>query len=87
MYSARRSLVGRRLRKDCRSMPFYHFKLVDTRIVGDHGTHYLADENAAQIEAIELARSLRAARPELVGKNCAVSVTDEGGAGTCIIPL
>jgi hypothetical protein len=66
-------------------MPFYHFKLVDTRIVGDHGTHDLADET--KIEAIRLARSLRAARPELVGMNCAVSVTDEDGAGICIIPL
>jgi hypothetical protein len=68
-------------------MPFYHFKLVDTRIVGDHGTHDLADETTAQIEAIKLARSLRAARPELVGRNCAVSVTNEDGAGICIIPL
>jgi hypothetical protein len=28
-------------------MPFYHFKLVDTRIVGDHGTHDLVDETTA----------------------------------------
>jgi hypothetical protein len=68
-------------------MPLYHFKLVDTRIVGDHGTHDLADETTAQIEAIKLARSLRATRPELVGMNCSVSVTDEGGAGICVIPL
>jgi uncharacterized protein DUF6894 len=80
--------VGKRLReRDRRSMPFYHFKLVDTRIVGDHGTHHLADETTAQIEAIKLARSLRAARPELVGMHCTVSVTDENGAGICMIPL
>jgi hypothetical protein len=68
-------------------MPLYHFKLVDTRIVGDHGIHHLADETAAQIEAIKLARSLRAARPELLGMNCSISVTNENGAGICIIPL
>ena len=68
-------------------MPLYHFKLVDTRIVGDHGTHDLPDQTAAQIEAIRLARSLRAARPELVGRNCSISVTDEDGAGIFIIPL
>jgi hypothetical protein len=68
-------------------MPLYHFKLVDTHIVGDHGFHHLADETAAQIEAIKLARSLRVARPELVEMNCSISVTDEEGSGICIIPL
>jgi uncharacterized protein DUF6894 len=68
-------------------MPLFHFKLVDTRIVGDHGIHDLADETTAQIEAIKLARSLRAARPELIGMKCSVSVTNEDGAGICIIPL
>jgi hypothetical protein len=58
-------------------MPLYHFKLVDTRIVSDHGTHDLADETTAQIQAIKLARSLRTARPELIGMNCSISVTDE----------
>jgi hypothetical protein len=47
----------------------------------------LADETAAQIEAIMLARSLRDARPELVGMNCSISVTGEDGGGICIIPL
>jgi uncharacterized protein DUF6894 len=46
-------------------MPLYHFKLIDSRIVSDHGVHDLPDETAAQIEAIKLARSLRAARPEV----------------------
>jgi hypothetical protein len=35
-------------------MPHYYFKLVDTYIVSDHGTHELPDETAAQIEAIRL---------------------------------
>jgi uncharacterized protein DUF6894 len=69
------------------SMPLYHFKLIDSRIVSDHGVHDLPNETAAQIEAIKLARSLRASRPELVGKNCVISVTDEGGTGICVIPL
>ena len=56
-------------------MPLYQFKLVDARIVGDTGVHDLADETTAQIEAIKLARSLRAARPELLGMNCSISVT------------
>jgi hypothetical protein len=68
-------------------MPLYHFKLVDTHIVADHGFHDLADETAAQIEAIKLARSLRTARPELVGMHCSISVTSEDGAGICIIPI
>jgi hypothetical protein len=68
-------------------MPLFHFKLVDIRIVSDHGIHDLADETIAQIEAVKLARSLRSARPELVGMNCSISVTNEDGAGICIIPL
>jgi uncharacterized protein DUF6894 len=68
-------------------MPLYHFKLVDSRIVSDHGVHDLPDETAVQIEAIKLARSLRESRPELTGMNCSISVTDESGAGICIIPL
>ncbi|MFK4720527.1 hypothetical protein ABIE89_001627 [Bradyrhizobium niftali] len=68
-------------------MPKFHFKLVDTRIVSDHGVHDLADETAAQIEAIKLARSLRETRPELAGRNCSISVVDEHGRGVCIIPV
>ena len=64
-------------------MPRYRFNFVDTHTVGDHGTFDLADETAAQIEAIKLARSIRAARPELVGMNCSILVTDEDGAGIC----
>jgi Domain of unknown function (DUF6894) len=68
-------------------MPLYHFKLVDSRIVSDDGVHDLPDETVAQIEAIRLARSLRATRPELLGQSCSISVTDERGAGICVIPL
>jgi hypothetical protein len=33
-------------------MPKFHFKLIDPRIVSDHGEHDLLDETVAQIEAI-----------------------------------
>ncbi len=68
-------------------MPKFHFKLIDTRIVSDHGVHNLTDETAAQIEAIKLARSLRETRPELAGRNCSVLVADEGGREICSIPI
>jgi hypothetical protein len=55
--------------------------------VTDHGVHDLSDATSAQIEAIKLARSLRASRPELIGMNCSISVTDESGASVCAIPL
>ena len=38
-------------------MPLFHFKLVDSRIVTDHGVHDLSDATSAQIEAIKLVRS------------------------------
>jgi hypothetical protein len=68
-------------------MPLYYFKLVDSRIVSDHGVHKLADEAAARKAAIELARSIRETRPDLVGQGCSVSVTDEYGAGICLVPV
>ncbi|TYL83508.1 DUF6894 family protein [Bradyrhizobium cytisi] len=68
-------------------MPKFHFKLVDTHIVSDHGVHDLPDEIAAQVEALRLVRSLRETRPELVGRNCSISVVDERGKGVCIIPV
>lgn len=68
-------------------MPRYHFKLVDSRRVSDFGLHELIDDTFAQIEAIKLARSLRVDRPELIGQNYSISVTDEDGAGVCVIPI
>jgi hypothetical protein len=68
-------------------MPKFYFKLVDSRIVSDHGVHDLPSETDAQIEAIKLARSLREARPELVGRNCSISVANESGKEICKIPI
>ena len=68
-------------------MPLYYFKLVDSVIVADHGVHELVDDDAARVEAINLAHSLRETRPELRGAHYSISVTAEDGAGICVIPL
>jgi hypothetical protein len=68
-------------------MPLYRFKLVDSHLVTDYGEHDLIDDTIAQIEAIKLSRSLRMERPELRGQHCSISVTDEYGAGVCVIPI
>lgn len=68
-------------------MPLFYFKLVDTDFVSDYGAHDLADETAAQIAAIELAKSLRETRPNLVGRHYSISVTDQFGADVCVIPM
>jgi hypothetical protein len=48
-------------------------------LVANYGIHELTDETAAQIAAIELARSIRQERAELLGQHYSVSVTDEFG--------
>jgi hypothetical protein len=68
-------------------MPLYHFKLIDSHFVSDYGVHELADDAAAQIEALKLAQSLRETRPHLVGLYYSISVTAENGAGIYMIPL
>jgi hypothetical protein len=68
-------------------MPLYHFKLIDGLIISDHGVHVFKDDTAAQIEALRLAQSVRETRPELLGKMCAISVTDEDGTLLCLIPI
>jgi hypothetical protein len=47
-------------------MPRYYFKLVDGHLVTNYGVHDLDGEIAAQIAAMELARSIREERPELI---------------------
>jgi hypothetical protein len=68
-------------------MPLFYFKLVDTTFVSAIGVHDLSNEAMARTEAIEIARSLRESRPELVGKHYSISVTDEKGGGVCAVPL
>ena len=50
-------------------------------------SNFLGRRYGYQIEALELARLSRKSRPELLGRHCSISVTDEDGAGICIIPL
>jgi hypothetical protein len=69
------------------SMPLYYFKLVDRRIVTDYGVRDLQDDTAAQMEATKLARSVREARPDLVGQHYSISVSADGRGAICIIPL
>jgi hypothetical protein len=68
-------------------MPRYYFMLADGRIVTDCGVHELKDDAAAQLAAIKLARSVREARPELVGQNYSIAVSAEGGSAVCTIPI
>jgi hypothetical protein len=68
-------------------MPRYYFKLVNGHLVANFGVHILQDDTAAQIAAIELARSVRQARPDLVGQRYPISVTNELGGDVCLIPL
>ena len=65
----------------------YYFKLFDGHLVTNYGVHDLDNSTAAQIAAIELARSIRQERPELVGQRYSVSATDEFGVDLCIIPI
>jgi hypothetical protein len=63
----------------------YYFRLADGHLVANYGVHELPDDTAAQIAAIEFARSVREVRPELVGQRYTISVSDELGAD--VIPL
>ena len=65
----------------------FYSKLVDGHLVANYGVHDLEDETVAQIAAIALARSVREARPELVGQHYSISVKDELGTDDCLIPL
>jgi hypothetical protein len=56
-------------------------------MVADHGVHELVNDDAARVEAIRLARSLRETRPQLRGPHYSISVTAEDGAGVCLVPL
>ena len=44
------------------------FKVVEDPLFANYGVHGLEDDTAAKIAKIELARSVRQARPRLVGQ-------------------
>ncbi|TQF30306.1 hypothetical protein [Bradyrhizobium sp. UNPA324] len=68
-------------------MPRYHFDLIDSKTVADHGGQVLEDVSMAIQVANRLARELSTARPELRGKGYKVLVTDEDGERIHEAPL
>jgi hypothetical protein len=68
-------------------MPRYYFRLADGHVAANYGAHELANDTAAQIAGIELARSVREIRPELIGRGYSILVNDEQGTDICTIPL
>ena len=68
-------------------MPRYYFRLADGHVAANYGAHDLVDNTAAQIAAIELARSVREVHPELVDRGYNILVSDELGIEICVIPL
>ena len=67
-------------------MPLYYFKQVDTRIVPNHGVHNLPDEAAARLEAIKASALFARNSPE-VDRAALLYLTDEHGAGICVVPV
>ncbi len=68
-------------------MPLYHFDLVNTKTVTDHGGEVLPDDIGAMDSADELARKLLAAFPQLKNRHYAILVTNEDGDEICRLPL
>ena len=60
-------------------MPRYHFDLVNKTTSADQGGQILPDDDEAIKVADTLARELRVARPDLIGKGYKILVTDEDG--------
>lgn len=60
-------------------MPRYHFDLVDSRTVADHGGQILTDDVMAADVADRLASEIYQVRPELRGKGYAIIVTNGEG--------
>jgi hypothetical protein len=68
-------------------MPRYHFDLVDSKTVADHGGRELPDDATAESIAKQLAASLREEEPELMNRNFAILVTNQDGERICRVPL
>lgn len=68
-------------------MPLYHFDLVNTKTVADHGGEMLPDDIVAMDSADELARRLLSAFPDLKHRHYAILVTNEDGEEVCRLPL
>jgi hypothetical protein len=70
-----------------RSMPRYHFDLVDHTTVEDKGGQILADDIVASDVADELALRVYEVRPELRGKGYSILVTNADGDTIHSAPL
>ncbi len=57
------------------TMLYFGREIIIPIALADHGVHELVDDDAARVEAIKLARSLRETRPQLRGSHCSISVT------------
>jgi len=68
-------------------MPRYHFDLVDSKTVADHGGRELPDNATAERVAKQLAVSLREAQPALGKCNFAILVTNQDGERVCRVLL
>jgi hypothetical protein len=60
-------------------MPRYHFDLVDSEIVADHGGLLLRDDAHAIEVGERLAKKLYESRPDLRGRHCSILVRDQHG--------
>jgi hypothetical protein len=60
--------IGTELLFSLLSMPSFILRLVEDPLFSNFGAHGLEDDASARIAGIELARSVRQARPALVGQ-------------------
>ena len=68
-------------------MPRYYFDLVDTTDAVNVNGAILDDDEAASKVAQDLARDVRADRPELLGRGYAIVVRTEGGDQILRVPV
>lgn len=70
-----------------KSMPLYHFDLVNWRTIADQGGAELSDDIAAMDSADAIARRLLDAHPEMRKRYYAILVTNDDGDEVCRLPL
>jgi hypothetical protein len=70
-----------------KSMPLYHFDLVNWKTIADQGGVELSDDIAAMDSADAMARRLLGERPDLKKRYYAILVTNDEGDEICRLPL
>jgi hypothetical protein len=73
--------------REARTMPFYHFDLINTRTVTDEGVAELPDDIEAMDSADAVARRVLTEHPELRNRHYAILVSNEDGDEICRVPL